>query len=238
MPIVEAQGVSKNYGGKSALSSVSLSIEPGRIFGLLGPNGAGKTTFVKSMLDLVRMDAGEIKIRGVDSKSDKARNGLAFLPENFSFFPYYTVRACLLFFAELRGATEKKQKAEKVDRAMERMGISSNHDQKMHTLSKGQLQRTGLASMLLGDADFLIIDEPFSGLDPVGIKELKDLLVTLKNEGKTLLLNTHLLSESERICDDIAILNNGKLIVQGDLQTLRGEKNLEDYFYQIVKGEL
>jgi ABC-2 type transport system ATP-binding protein len=235
MAIIEAQGVFKNYGPISALSDFSLSIESGKVFGLLGPNGAGKTTFIKCLMNLVSINTGSIKINGKLSHEPASRAGIGLLPEKFSFYPFYTALATVEFFASMNKmpSFDRREKAQK---ALERMRIGELANRKLNTMSKGQLQRVGLASLLVCDHDVYILDEPFSGLDPIGIKDLKDLIVELKERGKTIFLNSHILSDVEIICDEMAILNKGRCLIQGNIKEILQGKKLEDYFYSLVQG--
>ena len=234
MQIIQAQNVSKNYGSLTALRSLSLTVEEGSAFALLGPNGAGKTTFVRALLGLTRC-GGDIKLQGLDVGDKSARLGLAYLPEKFNFFPYYTVEAVLSFYGKMQGLGGSAL-SEAISSALEALNITELRKKRMDSLSKGQVQRTGLANLLMGDNKILILDEPFSGLDPIGIKELKDLINKLKGQGKTIFINSHILSEMEQICDHVAILDKGECLVQGTLEEVTAGKSLEDAFYDLVKG--
>jgi ABC-2 type transport system ATP-binding protein len=234
MNIIEINNVSKSYGQDFFLKNINLSIESGKIFALLGPNGAGKTSLVKLMLNLMQVDGGDIRINGFDSKTPSSRSGLAFIPEKFSFFPFYTVRGVLEFFGSMKGLSESETK-DQIDHALRVLNIEDLQYRKLKTLSKGQVQRTGLASLLIGPNQLLILDEPFSGLDPIGMRDLKDILKKLRSEGKTIFLNSHILSEMEQICDDVAILNKGEMLYSGSLQKiLETNQSLEDYFYKLI----
>lgn len=231
---IEANNICKSYGMTEALRGVSLKLEEGRSLALLGPNGAGKTTFIKSLLGLVHHDSGTLKIFNQDAPSPDSRKNLAYLPEKFSFYPYYNVQGVVEFFADLYQEDRKK-----VGSALERVGMSGLSKRKMKTLSKGQMQRVGVANMLVSGAKLFLLDEPFSGLDPIGVKELKDLFVELKNDGVTLFFNSHILSEMEKVTEEVAILNHGQLLVHGELRKLVHNKSLEDFFYELVgkRGE-
>jgi ABC-type multidrug transport system ATPase subunit len=156
------------------------------------------------------------------------------LPENFSFFPFYSVYGALEFIAKMKSIPESSLETE-IDRALLELNIHDLKDRKIKTLSKGQVQRIGLASLLLGDNKLLVLDEPFSGLDPIGIKDLKEILKKEKEKGKTIFINSHILSEMEKICDEIAIIHKGELLVQKDIKSII-EKNdgLENFFASIV----
>lgn len=237
MNAIEVRGVKKTYGAEFSLHDVTLEVKSGKIFALLGPNGAGKTTLVKLMLSLMHADEGSIQINGFDSENPESRKGTIFIPEKFSFFPYYTVKGVLEFYGTMKGLSGDSLHSQ-INAAMEELGITDLKDRKLQTLSKGQMQRTGLASILIGENQLLILDEPFSGLDPIGMRDLKDILKKQKALGKTIFLNSHILSEMELLCDDIAVLNKGELLYSGTVQSVVSQgKTLEDFFYQLVSGK-
>ena len=149
MNIIEINNVSKSYGQDFSLKNINLSVESGKIFALLGPNGAGKTSLVKLMLNLMQVDGGDIRINGFDSKQPTSRSGIAFIPEKFSFFAFYTVRGVLEFFGSMKGLNDFELK-EQIDHALREFNIEDLQHRKLKTLSKGQVQRTGLASLLIG----------------------------------------------------------------------------------------
>lgn len=237
MNAIEIHGVKKSYGLDFSLHEVDLTVKEGQIFALLGPNGAGKTTLVKLILNLMHADHGEIKIHGIPSDESNSRFGVAFLPEKFSFFPYYTVRGVLEFFGTMKGLKGETLK-QQIDSALHELNITELANRKLQSLSKGQVQRTGLASLLVGENNLLILDEPFSGLDPIGMRDLKDILKKLRSLGKTIFLNSHILSEMELICDDVAILNKGEILFKGSVQSIVDKgQSLEDFFYQLVTSK-
>ncbi|MDD4974225.1 MAG: ABC transporter ATP-binding protein [Bacteriovorax sp.] len=234
MNAIEVRGVKKSYGHDFALHDVNLEVKMGKIFALLGPNGAGKTTLVKLILNLMHADHGEIKIKGIPSYLASSRIGVGFIPEKFSFFPYYTVRGVLEFFGTMKGLSGLDLKSQ-IDNALKDLDIEVLQNRKLQSLSKGQVQRTGLASLLVGEHDVLILDEPFSGLDPIGMRDLKDIIRKQRAAGKTIFLNSHILSEMEQICDDAAILNKGEILFSGSIQSILDQgQTLEDFFYQLV----
>ena len=226
---IEASSVVKDYGSVRALEGVSLKLEEGKSLALLGPNGAGKTTFIKSLLGLVQVSSGELSIFGHKTPTTDSRKELAYLPEKFAFYPYYSVEGVVEFFADLYGTSRSR-----VGVALERVGMGQLSKRKIKTLSKGQTQRVGVAILLVSDARLFLLDEPFSGLDPIGIKELKDIFIDLRSQGKTLFFNSHILSEMERVTEEVAILNQGQLLVHGEMKSLLAGKSLEDYFYELV----
>jgi len=229
--IIKATNLNKFYGATQALKNFSLSVPRGSSFALLGPNGAGKTTFVKALLDLTPIGSGTIEVNGISSLDEKCREGIAYLPEKFNFFDYYSLEEVLTFYGKMKGVG-----TEGLENALEKTGIADLKKRKVKTLSKGQMQRLGLACMLMGNNEIFLLDEPFTGLDPIGIKDLKVVLKDLQNAGKTLFLNSHILSEIEQICDEMAILNKGELVVQGKISELAGDSRLEDFFYEKIKS--
>jgi len=234
MSIVQAQNLSHQYGSYQALDNVSFEIQEGQCFALLGPNGAGKTTFVKIMLGLQNPKSGSLNLFDQKAGIAEARAQIGYLPEKFSFYPYYKVKDTLEFHAAVSGIS-KSQSGSEIELAMQKLKITELANKKLSNLSKGQLQRVGIASLLLGNKRLLILDEPFSGLDPIGIKDLKDLLRELKKSNITLFINSHMLSEVEPLCDHFGILNRGQLLVVGEKNQLLKGKSLEDYFSEIVQ---
>ncbi|GAB4011429.1 MAG: hypothetical protein Fur0010_05880 [Bdellovibrio sp.] len=235
MSMIFAESVCKSYGEVDALKSFSLEVDEGCIYGLLGPNGAGKTTFVKILLDLVHPDQGRVELCGLTTLDPRSRATVGYLPEKYSFFPYYTVEATVEFAAKMQGLSGPTVKTS-VDQALVKAGLTDLKKRKLNALSKGQLQRVGIANLLITSHQLLILDEPFSGLDPIGIKEFKDLMVELKKEGRTLFINTHDLAQVELLCDKVCILNKGEKIAEGKIKELIKEQTLEEFFYQKVKG--
>lgn len=234
MTAIEARQVYKSYGDVEALRNFSITVPENSVFALLGPNGAGKTTFVKTLLGLCNFDDGSIKIFDKESRDSSSRMTVGYLPERFNFFPYYTVEGVMNFFGKMHDlSSEERIHANQI--ALEKVGIAELKKRKIRTLSKGQTQRVGIAALLIGKKNLLILDEPFSGLDPIGIKELKELIKELKNDGKTIFINSHILSEMEIICDEAAIINNGALLTQGKLPDMLGSEKLEDFFYKLVR---
>jgi ABC-2 type transport system ATP-binding protein len=234
MDIIQIKDISKSYGPEFSLREISLNIEKGKVFSLLGPNGAGKTTLVKLMLNLMHSDSGSIEINGLNVNDKSSRMGIAFIPEKFNFFPFYTARGVLEFFGKMKGI-EGGELAAQVNAALEEFQISELASRKLSKMSKGQVQRVGLASILIGNNDLIVLDEPFSGLDPIGIRDLKEIIKKMKAQGKTMFINSHILLEMEQICDEIAILNKGQLLFTGSVKSvLEKEKSLDDFFYKIV----
>ena len=234
--VVEAHNVNKYYSRKHVLKDFSLSLYRGRVAALLGPNGAGKTTFVKLILNLSRMTSGKILLNGYPPWSSRSRIKTAFLPADFRFFPYYRVIETLRFYGKMAGLRGKVLE-EATSWALAIAKMEGKADGKMGNLSTGMLQRVGIACTLVGENDFFIFDEPFSGLDPLGIKDFKTIVMELKNKGKSVLISSHILSETEKICDDVAIIKEGVLLVAGENGVVNGTESLEDFFCKRVEDE-
>jgi ABC-2 type transport system ATP-binding protein len=194
-----------------ALTDFSLDVEPGQIFGLLGPNGAGKTTFVRIILSLVRPTSGTVSLLGIRLPDTAVRSRVGYLPEQHRYPSHLNGEQALQLFGKLTG-TPPSVLRERVPALLKLVGLSDWKKAKVKRYSKGMVQRLGLAHALVNDPEILFLDEPTDGLDPVGRKEIRDVLVDLKRQGKTVFLNSHLLSEVELVCDSVAILNRGRLL--------------------------
>jgi len=206
-----------------AVRGVSFSVRRGEIFGFLGPNGAGKTTTIKILTGLIAPTAGEAFLFGERSPSPSARRRVGFLPENPYVYPYLTPREFVELCGRLsgvRGRALRERAAEVLDKV--RMAYAA--DRQVRKLSKGMLQRTGLAAALVADPELLILDEPMSGLDPVGRKEVRELIFDERRAGRTIFFSTHILSDVEAMCDRVSILREGQVVVSGSIrQLLRGD---------------
>jgi ABC-2 type transport system ATP-binding protein len=202
-----------------AVKSVSFEVQRGDIFGFLGPNGAGKTTTIKVLTGLIRPSGGRAALFGEPLPSTRARARIGFLPENPYVYPYLTplefVELCGRLSGLSRGAARDRSR-----RVLEQVGILYAADRRVGRLSKGMLQRTGLAAALVADPELLILDEPMSGLDPVGRKEVRDLIVDEQKRGRTIFFSTHILSDVEMLCDRVTILRKGEVVVSGRLLDL------------------
>ncbi|UCC38240.1 MAG: ABC transporter ATP-binding protein [Candidatus Aminicenantes bacterium] len=205
------------------LKGISLTVEEGEIFGYLGPNGAGKTTTLKCILGLLFPERGKIEIFGHPHLHLKAKENVGFLPENPYFYDYLTALEFLRFYNHL---FPEKKKEEKITNLLNMVGLEESADLQLRKFSRGMLQRIGLAQALLHDPSLVLLDEPLGGLDPLGRKELRDIIVRLKGEGKTVFLSSHILQDIEMICDRVAIIVNGQIINQGALRDLISEKIL------------
>jgi ABC-2 type transport system ATP-binding protein len=234
--MIELLEVTKQYGSLTAVDRISFSVEKGEYFALLGPNGAGKTTIVKMLLDFTRPTAGTLSVDGISSKEPAGRSAVGYLAENPRIPPNLTGWQYLQRCAELLGMrrTEAIDQGEKI---VERIGMKGREHTTVSTYSKGMIQRFGLGAALMGNPKLLILDEPTSGLDPIGIREIRLLLESLKQKGMTILLNSHFLSEVEKICDTAAIISSGKLLLKDSISSIiQDGETLEDVFVRLVKG--
>ena len=202
-----------------ALDDVSFVVNRGTIFGFLGPNGAGKTTTIKILTGLIAPTHGSATVLGQPVPSPKAMKRVGFLPENPYVYPYLTPREFLEMCGQLSGlrGRDLHRKTEKV---LERVGILYAADRQVGRLSKGMLQRTCLGAALIADPDLLILDEPMSGLDPVGRKEVRDIIIEEREQGRTVFFSSHILSDVESMCDHVTILRRGRAVVEGNLREL------------------
>jgi len=222
---IKIEGLTKEYLNKTtgqkvrAVDDLHLEVYRGEIFGFLGPNGAGKTTTIKMLLGLIFPTKGDAWIFGKPIGDVSVKKVIAYLPESPYFYEYLTGRQVLDFYARLFGipASERKKK---VDTLLEVVGLSRDGDKTLRNYSKGMLQRIGIAQALLNDPELLFLDEPTSGLDPMARIEIRDLIIRLKQQGKTVFLSSHQLLEVELICDRVSILNRGKLLKAGKLDEL------------------
>ncbi len=212
------------------LKGVDLEIEQGEIFGFLGPNGAGKTTTIKCILGLLKKDSGSIRIQEEDADLLETRLKIGYLPEQPYFYEYLSARELLHFFGRLFKffLSEIKDRADKL---LQLVGLEKSADLSLRKFSKGMLQRAGIAQALINDPQFLILDEPFSGLDPIGRKEIRELILKLKAEGKTIFFSSHIIQDMELLCDRIAVLFGGKIQKQGRLSELL---NNSVQYYEVV----
>ncbi|MCB9206293.1 MAG: ABC transporter ATP-binding protein [Ignavibacteriales bacterium] len=221
--IFKAKVSGKN--GITALDNVTLAIEKGTIFGLLGPNGAGKTTLIKILLGLVFPTSGSAKILDNDISDFNIRKKIGYLPENHKFPNYLTGEDVIVYYSKLSGF-EIDKKSPKITEVLNLVKMEKWRKTKIKKYSKGMMQRLGLAQAIIHDPEIIFLDEPTDGVDPIGRKEIRDLLISLKNRGKTIFINSHLLSEVELVTDKVAILNEGKLIKFGTVDELTVNKQL------------
>lgn len=234
--MIELNTATKRYGSLAAVDNVSFSVKQGEYFALLGPNGAGKTTIVKMLLDFTRPTSGNLFLNGLPSTLAACRTAIGYLAENHRIPPSLTGWQYLLRCAELLNLS-RPDAMDQCRRIVESIGMQGRESAKAGTYSKGMIQRFGIGAALLGNPKLLILDEPTAGLDPIGIRETRQLLESFKAQGMTIFLNSHLLSEVEKICDTAAIINQGKLLVKDAIPAIvKDGDTLEDVFVRLVKG--
>jgi ABC-2 type transport system ATP-binding protein len=216
-PAVEILGLTKDYPlgfwrrrKRRSLDNLSLEVAEGEIFGFLGPNGAGKTTTIKLLMSLIFPTAGTARVCGRSIDDIRMHREVGYLPEQPYFYDYLTARELLDYFARFFGFSPADRRG-RVARSLERVGLSAAADVQLRKYSKGMLQRAGVAQAILHDPRVVFLDEPMSGLDPVGRREVRDIILELKNQGRTVFFSTHILSDAEMLCDRVAVLVGGKL---------------------------
>ena len=222
-PVVETSHLVKIFRSRGrrlrALDGVSLAVRRGEVFGLLGANGAGKTTLVKLLLGLARPTEGSVRLRGADPREVAARRRVGYLPEGHRFPDYLPAREALRLFGRLAGVPEKLL-ASRIDELLHLVELADRGGDRLGTYSKGMTQRLGLAAALVDDPELLFLDEPTDGVDPVGRRTIRDILLACKQRGVTIFINSHLLSEVERTCDRVAILDRGRVVCEGSVEEL------------------
>lgn len=241
--IIFAKNVTKFIGSRLIIDHITSKIYQKDICGLLGINGAGKTTFLRLMTGLIAPTEGEVLIQGINIEKNrkKALLKMGAIVESPVFFPFMSGRKNLQNLARLNSFMSKKEQLEKVEEVLEIVGLSTRGDDKVKTYSLGMKQRLGIAQALLNNPNLIILDEPFNGLDPIGKKELRDLIAKLQNENNiTFLISSHLLDELRYLCNKFLIIHQGKMIWQGDKETLlsttNNGNNLEEAFIQLIQN--
>lgn len=229
MAAIEILGLEKKYvtgfwhnREKLALRSLHLTVEEGEVFGFLGPNGAGKTTTLKLLMGLVFPTAGTARILGMELDDPRMKAQIGFLPEQPYFYDYLTAKELLRYYARLSGVAAKECAA-RVDETLARVGLAESANLQLRKFSKGMLQRVGLAQAILHNPRLVFLDEPMSGLDPMGRREVRDLIQGLQQEGKTVFFSTHILSDAEALCDRVAVIHQGELRGVGAVAALTSQ---------------
>ncbi len=216
---VVLRNVTKRFGDFTAVSELSLAVQPGRIFGLLGPNGAGKTTTIRMIVNIFAPDSGAIELFG-KTISPATQDRIGYLPEERGLYKKMKVGDQLRFFAELKDISGKEADA-RIDRWLKRLKLSEWKAKKSSELSKGMQQKVQFITTVLHEPDLLILDEPFSGLDPVNVDLLKEIVLELKQAGKTIIFSTHQMEVAEKICDDICLINRSRKILEGSIRSVK-----------------
>jgi ABC-2 type transport system ATP-binding protein len=223
--IIETRNLSKHYGKIEALKGVTLTVNQGEIFGLLGQNGAGKTTMIKILLGITKSSFGDAQLLGEPSGTAEVRKRVGYLPEDHRFPDYHTGYSLLDFYGALLEVPVAERR-KRIPEMLELVGLKGRMHYKIRTYSKGMKQRVGVAQALMHDPEVIFLDEPTDGVDPVGRREIRAIMQQLKEQGKTIFLNSHLLGEVELICDRVAILQQGEMIREGDIATLTQQRGL------------
>jgi len=238
--MLKIKNVSKDFyiGHKKikAVNNLTLTVNKGEVFGFMGPNGAGKTTTLKLLLGFLLPSNGEILINNLSPSNISTKKHIGFLPENPFFYKYLTGFEFLFFCGKLFQIPSDILK-KRISKLLKIISLKKDQNTSLRYYSKGMLQRMGIAQSLINNPDLIIFDEPMSGLDPLGRKDVKDIIIDLKNQGKTVFFSTHILEDVEAVCDRIGIIHKGKLLACGKIKTLTNGKSLESYFMKIIKNQ-
>jgi ABC-2 type transport system ATP-binding protein len=234
-PILEVRDVRKSYGDFVAVGGVSMSVPPGCIFGLLGPNGAGKTSTIRMIMNITAPDAGEVLVFGHPRTGDDLRR-IGYLPEERGLYRKMTVMDQLLFLGEIRGL-KRAQLVPEVERWLARVELTPWAKKKIEELSKGMQQKVQLIGTVLHKPDLLILDEPFSGLDPINQELFRELLQDYRSQGKSVVLSTHGMELAERMCDHICLISNGRAVLDGELREIKRRLG-GNSFRVVAEGDL
>ena len=232
---IEIKNATLSFGGTKAVDGLTLTLGRGEILGFLGTNGAGKTTTIKMLLGLLRPDSGTVSVMGGDPADPATRARIGYMPEIAYYYPYLNARELLSFYGGLCGMG-KGEIASRTDELLEAVGLADAAKRPLRTYSKGMLQRAGIAQALLANPDLLVLDEPFTGLDPLARIHFRELMRSLRESGKTIFFSSHELGETELLCDRVVIMKGGRALYQGPVRQLAGdgERNLERMFLDVL----
>lgn len=219
MPTIDVRNISKMFATTRAVDDVSFEVEPGEIFGLLGPNGAGKTTSIRIILDIFKPDSGTVAVLG-GSMSEEKKNRIGYLPEERGLYQDINLERCLVYLATLKGLSQAEAQ-KRVNAYLERFDLADHRKKKVKELSKGMQQKAQLIATLVHQPEIVIIDEPFSALDPVNTQMVKDLLREQREQGITIVMCTHQMHQVEELCDRLVLINQGRTMLYGSLQDIR-----------------
>ncbi len=219
MYAIELDNVCKSFGTVRAVDGLSVQVPQGSVYGFLGPNGAGKTTTLRMLMDIIRPDRGRIRLFGAPASSS-ARDRVGYMPEERGLYRKMTATAVLNYFGSLKGLSASQLK-QRTREWLERIDLTEHAGKKVEELSRGLHQKLQFAVTVINDPDLVILDEPFSGLDPVNQDMLREIITTMRREGKTVLFSTHVMHEAERLCDFIVLINRGQVVVDGTLDQIR-----------------
>ncbi len=231
--MIKIEKVSKTYGKEKIVDSISLEIKKGSVFGFLGPNGAGKTTTMKMLVGLAEPTKGSIRIEKRDPQKPKTREMIGFMPEDPYFYDHLTGLELMKFCGQLFSDFKDKNNGYYLN-ILRSIGLIDAKNKMIRHYSKGMKQRLGLATAMVNNPEYIFLDEPLDGLDPIGRRQIKKIILGLKKEKKTVFFNSHILSDVEELCDQIGIIDQGKLIYTGSVKKFCGKKTLEDKFVEIL----
>src|SRR3954470_19538674 len=223
---IDIFNVTKRYAEHTAVDDLTLQVPTGSVYGLLGPNGAGKTTTIRMILDIIRPDQGSITLFGRPSTEPRVRDNVGYLPEERGLYKKMQVRRVLMFLAELKGVG-MREAAKRIDTWLERFALTGGDrdwgNAKVDELSRGMQQKVQFIATLLHEPELVILDEPFSGLDPINAQALKDAVVELKARGRTVIFSTHVMENAERMCDSVCIIAHGQKVLDGSVTAVKSE---------------
>lgn len=219
MNVLSIENIQKTFGTYKAVNNVSFDVPEGRIFGLLGPNGAGKTTTIRMINNILMPDSGSISIMG-EPVSSKMQNRIGYLPEERGLYKKLKVSEQLIYFAQLKGLS-KSDAIQKYKFWLDKMGALGWDNKKIQELSKGMQQKVQFISTILHDPALYILDEPFSGFDPINTELMKGIILELKSQGKTIILSTHVMEQVEQLCDEICLINKGRVVLSGNVREIK-----------------
>ncbi len=236
--MLEIRNLTKNYGEKRAVDNLSLTIEPGEIYGFIGHNGAGKTTTLKACVGLIGFDGGDIIINGVSVKSDplQTKRDIAYIPDNPDLYDFLTGIKYLNFIADVFGVGDERN--ERISTISEKLGLKQDLASPISSYSHGMKQKLAIIAAYLHSPKLIIMDEPFVGLDPVASHTLKEMMREHCEAGGAIFFSTHVLDVAEKLCDKVAIIKSGRLVVAGKMEDIKGDDSLEEVFLELEdKGD-
>jgi ABC-2 type transport system ATP-binding protein len=237
MHALEFEGVSKSFAEKNVIIDISFSVEKGEIFGLLGPNGAGKTTLIRLLLDIIKPDSGEIRVFGGPLTAD-GKDRIGYLPEERGLYRRTKLLDMLVYLAQLKNVPQKEAQA-KAEALLKSLELYEYRGKRAEELSKGMQQKIQFLSSIIHNPELVILDEPFSGLDPVSTKTIKAQILEYRNAGRTVILSTHMMEQAQKLCDRILMLNKGKRVLYGTVAGIREEHGKNSMLVELAdKGSL
>lgn len=235
---LEIIGISKQFGDAKVVDDISFDVAPGEIFGLIGPNGAGKTTTIRMIMDIIQPDSGQIRVLG-DSLSEKTKDSIGYLPEERGLYRKLTIAKSTQYIAALKNISAQQAK-ERTQKLLERVNLSTHQHKKIEELSRGMSQLVQFMITIIHEPELIILDEPFANLDPVNTQLLKEIILELKSQGKSIILSTHRMNEIEELCDRVFMINKGRGVLYGELAEIKARYRRNSVFleYEGEFGEL